>query len=118
MIAFHDVLHKVYEQLNREEKMGLKAELKKTPFWNLIEAYDKGLMTKNTAAKSDREMHRLVQCYKPALKKFKFGRSRGGAGETWRLSGRGGSRARGGACRRRRGGGRSGAASRGILWTW
>ncbi|XP_024172229.1 actin cytoskeleton-regulatory complex protein pan1-like [Rosa chinensis] len=73
MIAFHDVLHKVYEQLNREEKMRLKAELKKTPFWNLIEAYDKGLMTKNTTAKSDREMHRLVQCYKPALKKFKFG---------------------------------------------
>ncbi|KAL6206199.1 hypothetical protein ACLB2K_023448 [Fragaria x ananassa] len=54
--------------------MLLREVLKKTPFWNLIALYDKGLMKKATAEKSDKDVHRIVQCYDTSLKKFRFGK--------------------------------------------
>ncbi|KAL6211237.1 hypothetical protein ACLB2K_016464 [Fragaria x ananassa] len=45
----------------------------KTLFWEFISIYDRGLVSKSTAKKSDREIQRLINCYVPKLKKFKFG---------------------------------------------
>lgn len=74
MTAFQDLVFKIYGKLKTKERMLLREVLKKTPFWNLIALYDKGLMKKATAEKSDKDVHRIVQCYDTSLKKFRFGK--------------------------------------------
>ena len=61
MTAFEDLVFKIYGKLKAKERRLLREVLKKTPFWNLIELYDKGLMKKATAEKSDKDVHRIVQ---------------------------------------------------------
>ncbi|KAL6199313.1 hypothetical protein ACLB2K_029097 [Fragaria x ananassa] len=72
MTAFQDLVFKIYGKLKTKERRLLREVLKKTPFWNLIELYDKGLMKKATTKKSDKDVHRIVQCYDMSLKKFRF----------------------------------------------
>ncbi|KAL6213656.1 hypothetical protein ACLB2K_013103 [Fragaria x ananassa] len=72
MLAFEEVFTKVCKDLG-EDKEILRNGLMKTPFWDFISIYDKHLVSKSTAKKSDREIQRLIDCYVPKLKKFKFG---------------------------------------------
>lgn len=72
MLAFEEVFTKVCKDLG-EDKEILRNELMKTPFWDFISIYDRRLVSKSTAKKSDREIQRLINCYVPKLKKFKFG---------------------------------------------
>ncbi|KAL6211198.1 hypothetical protein ACLB2K_016425 [Fragaria x ananassa] len=74
MTAFQDLIFKIHGKLKAKERRLLREVLKKTPFWNLIELYDNGLLTKATAEKSDKDVHRIVQCYDTSLKKFGFGK--------------------------------------------
>ncbi|KAL6126037.1 hypothetical protein ACLB2K_074088 [Fragaria x ananassa] len=74
MTAFEDLVFKIYGKLEAKERRLLREVLKKTSFWNLIKLYDKGLMKKAIAKKSDKDVHIIVQCYDTSLKKFRFGK--------------------------------------------